>query len=80
MIIDYIYLLDNISDEEDGIDGMEQLVASNDYAGLNVGFTLDEGEASAGEEYHIFYAEKAIWRKSLIITFFFKNRQTLLEG
>lgn len=52
-----------VPDEEEGIDGMEQFVASNDFPNLKPGFVLDEGQANPGPEYFVFYAEKAIWRK-----------------
>lgn len=54
-----------VPDEEEGIDGMEQFVASSDFPYLKPGFVLDEGEANPGPEYNIFYAEKAIWREFL---------------
>lgn len=42
---------------------MACFVKSPEFASLNVGFALDEGIASPDESFHVFYGERAIWRK-----------------
>lgn len=42
---------------------MAKFIPTTDFKSLNVGFSLDEGIASATEEFSIFYAERSIWRK-----------------
>lgn len=39
---------------------------SPEFKSLRVGFALDEGIASPDESFHVFYGERAIWRKCLI--------------
>lgn len=49
-------------DEEiGGHDGAEAFVRSEEFRGLNVGVVMDEGLASEGEEYRVFYAERSAW-------------------
>lgn len=40
---------------------MAKFVESEEYKKLNVGFVLDEGQASPGDEYRVFYADRAPW-------------------
>lgn len=42
---------------------MKVFVHSNEFKALNVGFSLDEGLASANEEFPVYYAERSIWSK-----------------
>ncbi|KAI3693544.1 hypothetical protein L1987_76489 [Smallanthus sonchifolius] len=51
-----------VPDEEiGGFDGMAKFVESNDFKELNVGFFLDEGQASTNDEYRVFYADRSPW-------------------
>ncbi|KAJ4832807.1 hypothetical protein Tsubulata_036602 [Turnera subulata] len=51
-----------VPDEEvGGFDGMAKFVESPEFKALNVGFLLDEGQASVGEEFRVFYADRAPW-------------------
>ena len=45
---------------------MKELIKTNDFKELNIGFALDEGMASPNEEFSVFYAERAVWRMHLI--------------
>ncbi|XP_017112270.1 aminoacylase-1 isoform X2 [Drosophila elegans] len=52
-----------VSDEEmGGRFGMRPFVTTDDFLALNVGFGMDEGLASPGEDIPLFYAERAVWR------------------
>ena len=42
---------------------MGQFVKTDAFKSLNVGFALDEGMASATEEFLVYYGERTIWRK-----------------
>ncbi|KAG0475295.1 hypothetical protein HPP92_014981 [Vanilla planifolia] len=51
-----------VPDEEiGGRDGVGAFVKSNQFLELNVGVVLDEGLASPGEEYRVFYGERSPW-------------------
>jgi aminoacylase len=51
-----------VPDEEiGGNDGMGGFVASSRFAELNVGLELDEGWATPGEVFPVFYAERCPW-------------------
>ncbi|XP_060647709.1 aminoacylase-1-like [Drosophila nasuta] len=50
-----------VPDEEDGRPGMADLVDSDYFKQLNVGFSFDEGIASADETFTVFYAERTLW-------------------
>lgn len=53
-------------DEEiGGVDGVAKFVASKVFEELRVGFALDEGQASPGDEFRVFYADRSPW--SLVI-------------
>ncbi|GAA0138789.1 hypothetical protein LIER_00469 [Lithospermum erythrorhizon] len=55
-------ILSFVPDEEiGGHDGAEKFVGSDDFLKMNVGVVLDEGLASPGEEYRVFYAERSPW-------------------
>ncbi|EYC32889.1 hypothetical protein Y032_0002g1149 [Ancylostoma ceylanicum] len=52
----------NISDEEIGaIDGMAKFVKMPEFRELNLGFMLDEGLATEGSTYKVYYAERNPW-------------------
>lgn len=52
------------SDEEvGGFKGMNIFVKTPEFKALRVGFALDEGIASEDDSYHLYYGERAIWRK-----------------
>lgn len=52
------------SDEEVGsFQGMKPFVQSSEFRALNIGFALDEGIASATEEFSVFFAERTVWSK-----------------
>ena len=51
-----------VPDEEiGGHDGMGAFVASERFASLNVGLELDEGWATPGDTFPVFYAERCPW-------------------
>ncbi|KAG2579879.1 hypothetical protein PVAP13_6NG312600 [Panicum virgatum] len=51
-----------VPDEEiGGHEGVELFVSSKEFKEMNVGLVLDEGLASPGEEYRVFYAERSPW-------------------
>ncbi|RZB71419.1 aminoacylase-1 [Glycine soja] len=51
-----------VPDEEiGGIDGAAKFVESEEFNGLNVGFALDEGQASPGDEFRVFYSDRVPW-------------------
>ncbi|KAJ6309479.1 hypothetical protein OIU77_015276 [Salix suchowensis] len=51
-----------VPDEEiGGHDGAEKFADSDIFNSMNVGIVLDEGLASPGENYRIFYAERCPW-------------------
>ncbi|KAL3513612.1 hypothetical protein ACH5RR_026329 [Cinchona calisaya] len=51
-----------VPDEEiGGFDGMAKFATSDEFKKLNVGFVLDEGQASPGDEYRVFYADRQPW-------------------
>ncbi|KAL6858987.1 hypothetical protein ACP4OV_017989 [Aristida adscensionis] len=56
-----IYLTFVPDEEIGGHEGVEVFVSSKEFKGMNVGLVLDEGLASPGEEYRVFYAERSPW-------------------
>ncbi|BFF91989.1 aminoacylase-1-like [Drosophila madeirensis] len=51
-----------VPDEEVGGDlGMRELVKSDCFKNMKVGFSLDEGISSEDETYSVFYAERTLW-------------------
>ncbi|XP_034663777.1 aminoacylase-1-like [Drosophila subobscura] len=51
-----------VPDEEVGGDlGMRELVKSDYFKNMKVGFSLDEGISSEDETYSVFYAERTLW-------------------
>lgn len=51
-----------VPDEEiGGFDGMMAFVESKEFEDLNLGFMLDEGQASVTDEYRVFYADRSPW-------------------
>ncbi|KAK8649149.1 hypothetical protein V6N13_129883 [Hibiscus sabdariffa] len=51
-----------VPDEEiGGFDGSAKFVKSKEFEDLNVGFVLDEGQASTGDEFRVFYADRSPW-------------------
>nr|KYP43085.1 Aminoacylase-1 [Cajanus cajan] len=51
-----------VPDEEiGGLHGAAKFVESEDFRRLNVGFALDEGQASPGDEFRVFHADRVPW-------------------
>ena len=51
-------------DEEiGGLTGFSPFLETQEFADLNVGFALDEGQASANEEFCLYYTERLHWSK-----------------
>ncbi|KAK4799487.1 hypothetical protein SAY86_024852 [Trapa natans] len=51
-----------VPDEEvGGFDGAAKFVGSKEFKELNVGFVLDEGQASITDMYRVFYADRSPW-------------------
>lgn len=57
--------------------GMKLLVKTSEFAELNIGFTLDEGIASATEVFPVFYGERTAWSKSIVINRFCSKNKIL---
>lgn len=52
-----------VPDEEiGGTDGMMAFVKTAAFGELGAGFALDEGIASPGDDFPVFYAERSVWR------------------
>ncbi|CAM8979073.1 unnamed protein product [Rhodiola kirilowii] len=56
-----IYLTYVPEEEIGGFGGWEKFAKSKEFEGLNVGFMMDEGQASVGDEFRVFYADRAPW-------------------
>ncbi|XP_019175505.1 PREDICTED: aminoacylase-1-like isoform X1 [Ipomoea nil] len=55
-----------VPDEEiGGFDGMAKFVESQEFKDLNVGFVLDEGQASPTDEFRVFYADRVPWHMTI---------------
>ncbi|XP_050213576.1 uncharacterized protein LOC126664979 [Mercurialis annua] len=51
-----------VPDEEIGAaDGYAKFVNSKEFKELNVGFAMDEGQASVNDEFRLFYADRTPW-------------------
>ncbi|KAK6939855.1 Peptidase M20 [Dillenia turbinata] len=51
-----------VPDEEiGGLDGAAKFTASKEFENLNVGFVLDEGQASTNNVFRVFYADRTPW-------------------
>ncbi|KAJ8618934.1 hypothetical protein MRB53_015120 [Persea americana] len=51
-----------LPDEEiGGADGAAKFAESEEFEKLNVGFVLDEGQASMNDEFRVFYADRTPW-------------------
>ncbi|MCL7029272.1 hypothetical protein MKW94_014036 [Papaver nudicaule] len=51
-----------VPDEEiGGANGAAKFAKSEEFKGLNVGFMLDEGQASPNEKFRVFYADRTPW-------------------
>lgn len=51
-----------VPDEEiGGLDGAAKFAESNEFKDLNVGFMLDEGQASVNDNFRVFYADRTPW-------------------
>ncbi|XWS15112.1 hypothetical protein CRYUN_Cryun35bG0066200 [Craigia yunnanensis] len=51
-----------VPDEEiGGFDGSAKFVKSKEFEDLNIGFVLDEGQASTSGEFRVFYADRSPW-------------------
>jgi amidohydrolase/aminoacylase len=54
--------LSYVPDEEiGGFDGAATFYGSEEFEELNVGFAMDEGQASVGDEFRVFYADRSPW-------------------
>lgn len=54
--------LSYVPDEETGgFDGAARFVPSEQFRELNVGFVMDEGQASTNDEFRVFYADRSPW-------------------
>ncbi|KAL9229126.1 hypothetical protein vseg_004628 [Gypsophila vaccaria] len=52
-------------EEVGGAEGAALFVGSQEFERLNVGFALDEGQASPGEEFRVFYADRSPWHVTI---------------
>ncbi|VYS48265.1 unnamed protein product [Arabidopsis thaliana] len=52
-------------EEIGGFDGMMKFAASSEFKDLNLGFVMDEGQASPGDEFRVFYAERTPWHLAI---------------
>uniref|UniRef100_A0A7N0TR30 Peptidase M20 dimerisation domain-containing protein n=1 Tax=Kalanchoe fedtschenkoi TaxID=63787 RepID=A0A7N0TR30_KALFE len=54
--------LSYVPDEETGgLHGWQMFAKSKEFHSLNVGFMMDEGQASLGDEFRVFYADRTPW-------------------
>ncbi|ETN81769.1 N-acyl-L-amino-acid amidohydrolase [Necator americanus] len=53
-------------EEVGALDGMEKFVKMPEFRELNLGFMLDEGLATEGSKYKVYYAERNPWCKSTL--------------
>ncbi|CAL5046709.1 unnamed protein product [Urochloa decumbens] len=52
-----------VPDEEiGGADGFAEFARSEEFRALNIGFMLDEGQASPTDVFRVFYADRLVWR------------------
>ncbi|KAH7567886.1 hypothetical protein JRO89_XS07G0175400 [Xanthoceras sorbifolium] len=56
-----VHLLYVPEEEIGGFDGMAKFVDSDEFRDLNVGFVMDEGQASTTDEFRVFYADRSPW-------------------
>ena len=42
-----------------------KFAASSEFKDLNLGFVMDEGQASPGDEFRVFYAERTPWHLAI---------------
>ncbi|KNA23621.1 hypothetical protein SOVF_023370 [Spinacia oleracea] len=58
--------LSYVPDEEiGGFDGAAKLVESKEFEELNVGFVMDEGQASPTDQFRVFYADRSPWHVTI---------------
>lgn len=58
-----------VPDEEiGGFDGAAKFFPSKDFDDLNVGFAMDEGQASTNDEFRVFYADRSPWHVTIRAT------------
>ncbi|KAL2893194.1 Aminoacylase-1, partial [Bienertia sinuspersici] len=61
--------LSYVPDEEiGGFDGAAKFAESKEFEELNVGFVMDEGQASPIDEFRVFYADRSPWRVTIKAT------------
>ncbi|CAO2820232.1 unnamed protein product [Amaranthus hypochondriacus] len=61
--------LSYVPDEEiGGFDGAAKFVGSKEFDELNVGFVMDEGQASPTDEFRVFYADRSPWHVTIKAT------------
>lgn len=61
----FAYLPVRADEEIGGVLGMQEFIKTKEFRAMNVGFSLDEGNASPTDTYLIYYAERAMWRKQI---------------
>ncbi|XP_074304598.1 uncharacterized protein LOC141639346 isoform X1 [Silene latifolia] len=52
-------------EEIGGFDGAAMFVPSEEFEELNVGFAMDEGQASPNDEFRVFYADRSPWHVTI---------------
>lgn len=61
--------LSYVPDEEiGGVDGAAKFVQSKEFEEMNVGFVMDEGQASPSDEFRVFYADRSPWHVTIKAT------------
>ncbi|XP_075082678.1 uncharacterized protein LOC107768780 [Nicotiana tabacum] len=56
-----VHILYVPEEEVGGFDGMGKFVETKEFKELNVGFVMDEGQASTNDEFRVFYADRTPW-------------------
>lgn len=56
-----VHILYVPEEEVGGFDGMGKFVESKEFGELNLGFVMDEGQASPNDEFRVFYADRTPW-------------------
>ncbi|KAJ8551207.1 hypothetical protein K7X08_000577 [Anisodus acutangulus] len=56
-----VHILYVPEEEVGGFNGMRKFVERKEFEELNVGFVMDEGQASTNDEFRVFYADRTPW-------------------
>ncbi|KAH0714695.1 hypothetical protein KY284_007600 [Solanum tuberosum] len=60
-----VHILYVPEEEVGGFDGMGKFVELKEFEELNLGFMMDEGQASPNDEFRVFYADRTPWHTAI---------------